>query len=369
MKRLVWFAFALAAVGAWGCAPGSMAGDDDDDDIAGVDGGGTDGGPSDPTPDAMPLTDAPACATQRVEAEEATAPVDIIWVVDTSGSMDFEAATIESNLNDFAAQIDSWGIDYRVIMIADRGTSGNAICVPPPLGGPGCTDGPNFRHVNENVGSDEGLRDVMNTYSQYQDVLRANSIKHFVAVSDDEADSSYDDGWFRGQILTKTAPGFPTTPGVPQGYIFHSIVAFGDIPFIGCLTGAWYGQSYLDLTDLTLGVAAKVCETDWTPIFDALQTAVLENTDLPCTFDIPEPPEGETLDPDRVNVVFTPTGGTDVTIPRVDSEADCGGGQGWYYDNPGDPTQIIVCPATCTVFEGDVTGVVDLAFGCATIVL
>jgi hypothetical protein len=338
-----------------------------------VDGGGgpgaADAAPGGPTADAIAWPDAAACLTQSVVAEEATAPVDILWVVDTSSSMDFEAATIEDNLNDFAAQIDSWGIDYRVIMISDRGTSGNAICIPPPLGGPGCTDGPRFRHIPENVGSDEGLEKAMTTYPAYQTFLREESIKHFVAVSDDETDSSHDDGWFRGQVAAKTAPGFPANAAAPEGYIFHSIVAWGDVPFIGCLTGAWIGQSYLDLTSLTTGVTAKVCETNWDPIFGALQTAVLENTDLPCTFEIPDPPEGETLDPDRVNVVHTPTGGAPVTIPRVDSAAACGGGQGWHYDDPSAPTQIIVRPATCDDFENDADGIVDLQFGCATIVL
>jgi hypothetical protein len=96
---------------------------------------------------------------------------------------------------------------------------------------------------------------------------------------------------------------------------------------------------------------------------------VTEGLTLPCTFDIPEPPVGQTLDPMLVNFVYTPTGGSPITIPNVGSMAGCAGGPGWYYDNPAMPTQIIVCPATCSVLEGDATGTVSVEFGCSTVVL
>ena len=44
-------------------------------------------------------------------------------------------------------------------------------------------------------------------------------------------------------------------------------------------------------------------------------------------------------------------------------------GNGWYYDNPAAPTQIILCPASCTLVEGDMTGEVDVTLGCSTVIL
>ena len=44
-------------------------------------------------------------------------------------------------------------------------------------------------------------------------------------------------------------------------------------------------------------------------------------------------------------------------------------GDGWYYDNPAAPTQIILCPSTCTAVEGDMTGEVDVTLGCTTVIL
>lgn len=328
---------------------------------------GADAGWGDPDDEFGP--DAALCLAQSVEGEQAKLPVDIIWVVDTSGSMSFEATAVETNLNAFAAQIDSWDVDYRVVMVAKLGDGGNEVCVPPPLGGPGCTDGPLYRHVPQRVGSTNALERLIETYPLYQDFLREETLKYFVVVTDDEADNDTDDVWFRAAIAGLTAPGFPPRDVMPEGYVFHSIVAWGDVPNRGCDTGADIGQSYLNLTELTGGVKAKVCETDWNPIFLALQTAILDGSALPCVFDIPPPPQGETLDPNRVNVIYTPVGGAPITLSRVDSAGACADNLGWYYDDPAVPTQIVMCPAVCELFGDGGDGNVDFQFGCDSVVV
>ncbi len=328
---------------------------------AGAGGGGGGGGGSE-------FADASVCLESAVRAEPTRLPVDIIWVVDTSGSMSFESSTVETNLNAFAMQIDSWGIDYQVIMVAQRG-GGSDVCVPTPLAGANCGDGPRFRHVPLRVGSTNALGKLIEAYPQYQDVLRDDSSKQFVVVSDDEANNNQNDVWFRAAITGLSSPGFPARESSPMGFVFHSIVAWGDVAGRGCSTGARIGQSYLNLTELTSGVKAKVCETDWTPIFAALQAAVVEGATLPCSFDIPVPPDGQTLDPDQLNLVHTPSGQAPITIPRVDAAASCGASGGWYYDDPANPTKILVCDATCDDFDADPDGEVKMQFGCSTIVL
>ncbi len=343
-----------------GCMPGQLEADYSADAGQRADSGSGGGGDE--------FADAAICAAERIEAESVVLPVDIIWAVDNSPSMDYETSMVEANLNAFAAQIDSWGIDYRVIMIAERG-GGDKVCIPPPLGGANCGDGPRFRHVPDWVGSHNALARLGGSYPQYQDFLREDSMKHFIVVSDDEADSGTNDAWFQSLIPTLANPGFPARPAAPNGFVFHSIVGWGDNPIVGCNTAADIGQSYLNLTTLTGGVKAKVCETDWNPIFEALQEAVVEGTQLPCALEIPDPSNGESLDPNKVNVLYTPSGEDSITIPRVDSLAACGDGDGWYYDDPAAPTQIIVCPDTCETFTASEDGQVDLQFGCETVVL
>jgi hypothetical protein len=298
--------------------------------------------------------DAPPCQAINVQADEGLAPVDIIWVIDNSGSMDEEEARVQNNINSFSATIANSGIDYRVVMI----TNTSHVNVPPPLGGSA-----ELRAINQDVGSHDSLELIVATYPMWQDFLRSTSIKHFVAVTDDESD------WSQGQFEAAIAG--LTMPGFPGGFVFHAIVA-EDPPWdfnSPCFTlAADIGQTYIDLQQDHGGVFYSLCLSDWTPVFTALSTSVIQGAELPCSYDIPDPPAGENLDYGRVNVVYTPSVGAPFTIPYVGSASDCGPQGGWYYDDPDSPTNIIVCPATCDVFEGDPEGQVDVAFGCGTII-
>jgi hypothetical protein len=90
---------------------------------------------------------------------------------------------------------------------------------------------------------------------------------------------------------------------------------------------------------------------------------------LGCNYLIPTPTDGAP-DYNAVNVVYQPMGGNAQTFPRVMDMASCpANGNGWYYDNPSMPTQIILCPASCTLVEGDMTGEVDVTLGCSTVIL
>lgn len=89
---------------------------------------------------------------------------------------------------------------------------------------------------------------------------------------------------------------------------------------------------------------------------------------LGCEYVIPDDTDTE-FDPLNVNVIYTPgNGDPEVTIPKVDSAGECGGDQGWYYDDPANPTKVLLCPATCALVQGDQTANVELAFGCPTVV-
>lgn len=86
-----------------------------------------------------------ACATVTAEAELTTVPVDIIIVLDNSGSMHEEMGAVERNINqNFATILTATGVDYRVILLSRhrRGarTTGEteantSVCVTQPLSG------------------------------------------------------------------------------------------------------------------------------------------------------------------------------------------------------------------------------------------
>jgi hypothetical protein len=50
----------------------------------------------------------------------------------------------------------------------------------------------------------------------------------------------------------------------------------------------------------------------------------------------------------------------------VETEADCGPGGGWYYDDNANPQSIRVCPSTCAAIQSDLDGRIDILFGCRT---
>ncbi|HVJ16596.1 MAG TPA: hypothetical protein VM686_14240 [Polyangiaceae bacterium] len=97
----------------------------------------------------------------------------------------------------------------------------------------------------------------------------------------------------------------------------------------------------------------------------------IRGTRLDCEFQVPEAPDGQTLDYNYVNVQFSADGSTEL-LGYVASADDCGVTQGgWYYDvDPADgdaPTKILVCPSTCEAFQGAVDGQVEIALGCETV--
>jgi len=96
----------------------------------------------------------------------------------------------------------------------------------------------------------------------------------------------------------------------------------------------------------------------------------IRKTALGCVYQIPSPVDGSPPDYTKVNVEYTPGGGGQTrTIPQVMDKASCpASGDGWYYDNPAAPTQIILCDATCGVVQGDMTGQVDVTLGCSTVI-
>lgn len=82
-----------------------------------------------------------------------------------------------------------------------------------------------------------------------------------------------------------------------------------------------------------------------------------------CEYPIPAPPSGQVLDPDLVNVLFTPKGGTSATIGRDPSESDCR--EGWQYSADG--SRIVLCGDTCDAVRADSQSTVEVLFGCETI--
>lgn len=96
--------------------------------------------------------------------------------------------------------------------------------------------------------------------------------------------------------------------------------------------------------------------------------ATVRKRALSCSFEIKAPADGA-LDYNQVNVAFTTNGQTE-TFYRVGQKDECIASptNAWYYDDPIKPTTIVLCEDTCTRVQAANAGKVDLQFGCATVV-
>lgn len=315
--------------------------------------------------------DGEKCAAETVKATRAE--VDIIVLIDTSGSMQEETNQVKQNINSFAQKIGSTGLDYTVVMIAEKpqslpfmppGFQPPGICVPAPLGGASCADNPPlFHHLNEAVGSTDSLQIILDQYSKYEGWLRPNSYKVFIEVTDDNSSL----GWqqFDQQLLAK---GTKFGDANKRRYIFDSICGWKRNTALlssdHCGSAVNTSDQYQHLSKLTGGTVDSVCETDYSSVFDNIAKGLV--TKLGCEFAFPKSQTGQQTDPSAVVVNYTP-GGQSAAKPltQVTDASKCGSiPDAWYYDDDANPTKILFCPTTCTTAGADTGGKVEIAVGC-----
>lgn len=306
-------------------------------------------------------------------AETAKAKVDVIFVIDNSGSMGNEMEQIKENVNDFASKILTVGLDVHVIFIVRKATSptqtGNVICVPEPLAGPGCADKlPTFFHVNQSVASTNSLSLILSTYDSsdaklaWKDHLRFDATKVFVEVTDDRSAMTHTA--FDEQLLAKEPAGMFGTAD-ERKYIFHSIInkPFADaVPSDNTCPTAAKGSSveYQRLSVLTGGLIDEVCKTDYSGVLDNIAKDVVDKLGCELTY-----PTGDNADPTKLAVEFTPPGGATKALTHVTDASKCGQvPDGWYYDDDAAPTKIILCPTMCTTANTSPGAKLEARVGC-----
>jgi Mg-chelatase subunit ChlD len=102
----------------------------------------------------------------------------------------------------------------------------------------------------------------------------------------------------------------------------------------------------------------------------AAALAAIHGQAVPCDFKVPTQTASGTVDPTKVNVQFTEQNATSSTIvPQTsDGKADtCGTARAWYYDDPTAPTLLKMCPSMCDTLKTG--GRVQVALGCVNTVV
>lgn len=94
-----------------------------------------------------------------------------------------------------------------------------------------------------------------------------------------------------------------------------------------------------------------------TSLREGLASVVSQIIDA-CTFAVPDPPAGKTLDANETNLVVTwGTGQSNLLLPDADGNCD----EGWRFNDAG---EIELCPDSCSKVKVDNQARVQLTFGC-----
>ena len=392
-------------------------------DGGGGDSGAMDAGPDRPDtgpPDAYFDPDA-ACSATSATADIQRLPVDIIWVIDNSSSMSDEIEQVQTGLANFVRVLEAGDLDYQLIVLSLRGRGETSVggstryqvCIPPPIGGADCADGPRFHQVEVDIRSTQPVEQVLGTLGQtmgytaetaigsepWLPLLRPGASRTFVFVSDDNSrtcshpHSTGASCQAGDPPLTETSlfdfPGggnpFNSNvlgPGLNDAMygdtfrdtVVHAMYGWGSEsdPNIACDMSSSPGWTYTALVARTSGARAQICDgaSAWGAFFDAVATGVVRGSRIECEIALPEPPMGTALDPGRVNVEIRGEGGSTL-VRRVPDMAGCDATRGgWYYDDPTMPTEVRLCPASCDLARAEVvspeTGL-DVLFGCVSV--
>jgi hypothetical protein len=340
-----------------------------------------------------------SCLSVKAEATLTKKPVDIIFVVDNSGSMADEALAVNTNINkNFATVIGASGLDYRVIMVARHGAyngaSSKAICVTAPLStNATCTpvppqpgnNPPKFFHYSRQIESNDSFLRLINTYNGNEPDdfrlapmgwsmwLRPEAYKVFIGITDDE--SGMNESTWETNLFSKVPKMFGDA--AKRNYVWHSIVGMKENnpptkPWgpmdpeqtVVCTKGGGAvgpGRVYQRLSILTGGLRFPICEhASFDAVFTEIAKGVITGAQVACDFPIPEPPLGQTVDLGSVIVDYTPMGtGTPQQYKQVGNPGLCAPRSFYIKDG-----RIYLCPDACNEVQQDSTAKLQILFDC-----
>jgi len=234
--------------------------------------------------------------TPRCDSTERV-PVDVVFIVDNSGSMPEETEAIEQALPSFVARLDDDAVDHRIILLSrhrrdERSASEEAstsVCVAAPISGlPACPSerpalGSRFFHYSVKIDDDDSLTRALETFSEpdpfeltelgWSEWLRPGALTVFIALTD--SDSALGASAFVAGLQASAPDRFGSDPARPN-FVFHAVtgvierafsadIYLADEPIeLAVCTGTGSnpdnaGVIYQELSRLTGGVRLSIC--------------------------------------------------------------------------------------------------------------
>lgn len=325
------------------------------------------------------------CAAQTLEGQQSYLPIDVILVVDTSNSMADAIAAVEASINaDFAQVLGGSGLDYQVIVLGDYPPAEQLyICISMPLSGTDCNPPPpvpaataHYQQYDAITGSGAFLNNILAWYSApdphglapggWSDWLRPEALKLFLAMTDGSSASNdtSDGDAFDAALLA--LPGAPFGMPGDRRYVFHSIISMQpnnppQMPWLPADPIQGNGDSIQQVSVVSGGWRFPLSlPDDFDVVFQQIAEGVVESTPVACSFPIPEPPEGETIDPNTIEIDYLPNGaGPAESFHQVVGPAECAADA--FYISGG---TIFLCPDACALVQADAAARLDVRYGC-----
>jgi hypothetical protein len=311
---------------------------------AGVDAGGDSGSGEDAGP----------CAASAYEAKPA--PLDIHIMLDRSCSMEgdkWDAA--RSGLKQFVSDPAAHGLNVALTYFPQQGglckggEYAQADVAMAPLPGNSATISSSLDQTQLNYSDGTPTEGALMGISGYCKAQAANYPDHTVVgilVTDGKPNGCNEND---GDLAAIAGEAFSTAPSVR---VYAMGMEGADFDLLDDIAAAGGTGTPLNVT------------TGGAQSFLAALKKISAQA-LPCQYMMPEPAVGQ-VDPNQVNVTFTRSDGTEQPLGGVVDESACVA-NAWYYDNPSNPTMIVLCPETCELVKADLDGKMEILLGCKTI--
>lgn len=195
--------------------------------------------------------------TAREETFTYDDAVDLVLLVDQSESMRPHFESVLGSVHALADAVAASERPYRLILLGSR-TGEHGLCLPPPLGGPECTESERLRQIDVEVGSRDALDLLLEHRGEVQAAARPHSQRSILVVTDDDA-------WRIG--LHDDIGGLPGWGGYYLDAVIGTWESRCDI--------ARRGVAYEFIAGLTGGDVHDICTADLAPTFERIAADVL----------------------------------------------------------------------------------------------
>jgi hypothetical protein len=348
-----------------------------------------------------------ACVKSTAQATLVKLPVDIILLLDNSGSMSDELEAVEANINrNFAEILASSGVDYRMILISrhreeprdESDEASTSICVQSPLSAlDDCSEAEapvfseRFFQYSTKLESSDSFDVLLDTYAPpfessgreekfdqaplgWSEWLRPGTKKVFLEMTDDDEDMPIES--FVEQLLAEAPEHFGSDPAHPS-FVFHSIIGIEEKadptqPYLSSepvreqtCTGndnevQNAGESYQELSRMTGGLRFPLCQFGaYDVVFQTIAEDVVQRRGIACDFEIPPPPPGLELDLEKVAIEYDGSDGLSVQLGQAPTPEACQPSA--FYIDAG---RVNLCPDACSAISNDPAARVSVLFTC-----